>query len=399
MSPVPVSHQMILSRRLILRSGLAVSVAAVAGCADPPRWVPPPANSSPSPDRPVRTTELSFTPGRVLSTSALAPGYAVPLMRTVSRYLAPTPDNRRHPTYAGAVALVAVDGAVTVHEAVGDALRYDVGPVELPPQRRVAMRPDSIFDIASITKVFTALLVLKLADGGQVELSAPVADYLPEFGRGSGRDQVTIAMVLAHTSGLPVGVSLSGLSGASAKRSAILTTPLLRGASPGDTFRYSGLGLMVLALLVEQVTGGALDEVLHNELTGPLGLADTGFRPLDRLTSAEVDRRLVATDARRIRGLLRGEVHDSIANSLGGIAGHAGVFSTARDLAVVGQMLLNGGEYGGVRVLSEPMVRRMLVNANVGLPAVDAERPGGHRRTGSGWNWTNRGSWAGWRHP
>ena len=83
----------------------------------------------------------------------------------------------------------------------------------------------------------------------------------------------------------------------------------------------------------------------------------------------------MATDARRIRGLLRGEVHDSIAHSLGGVAGHAGVFSTARDLAVVGQMLLNGGEYGGVRVLSEPMVRRMLVNANVGLPAVDAERP------------------------
>lgn len=375
MSPVPVSHRVLLSRRLVLRSGLAASVAAVAGCADPPRWVQPSASSSRSPDRPVRTTELSFTPGRVLSTSALGPGYAVPLMRTVSRYLAPTPDNRRHPTYAGAVALVAVDGAVTVHEAVGDALRYDVGPVDLPPDRRVAMRPDSIFDIASITKVFTALLVLKLAVGGQVGLSAPVADYLPEFGRGPGKGKVTIAMVLAHTSGLPVGVSLSGLSGAPAKRSAILTTPLLRGASPGGTFRYSGLGLMVLALLVERVTGNALDAVLREELTEPLGLADTGFRPLDRLTSAEVDRRLVATDARRIRGLLRGEVHDSIANSLGGVAGHAGVFSTARDLAVVGQMLLNGGEYGGVRVLSEPMVRRMLVNANVGLPAVDAERP------------------------
>ena len=239
MSPVPVSHRVVLShrvmltRRLILRSGLAASVAAVAGCDDPPRWVQPSASSSPSPDRPVRTTEPSFTPGRVLRPSALAPGYAAALMRTVSRYLAPTPDNRRHPTYAGAVALVAVDGAVTVHEAVGDALRYDVGPVDLPPERRVAMRPDSIFDIASITKVFTALLVLKLADGGQVGLRAPVADYLPEFGRGPGKDKVTIAMVLAHTSGLPVGVSLSGLSGAPAKRSAILTTPLLRGASPG----------------------------------------------------------------------------------------------------------------------------------------------------------------------
>jgi CubicO group peptidase (beta-lactamase class C family) len=179
-------------------------------------------------------------------------------------------------------------------------------------------------------------------------------------------------MVLAHTSGLPVGVNLTGRSSDAARRAAILETPLLREAVPGTVFRYSGTGLMVLGLLAEKITGRRLDALLRSGLTGPLGLRDTGFRPLDWLRDRG---RLVATDARPARGLLRGVVHDGIASTLGGVAGHAGVFGTAADLAVVGQMLLDAGTYAGRRVLAEATVRRMLVNANDGLPAVDAERP------------------------
>ncbi|MFG2061408.1 serine hydrolase domain-containing protein [Micromonospora sp. NPDC048871] len=132
---------------------------------------------------------------------------------------------------------------------------------------------------------------------------------------------------------------------------------------------------MVAAQLVEHVTGQRLDQALKSGITGPLGLTDTGFTPKKWLSSADQAQRLVATDARSSRGLLRGIVHDDVANHLGGIAGHAGIFSTAADLTVIGQLLLNGGTYRGTRILSEALTQRMLTNVNAGLPAVDAERP------------------------
>ncbi|WP_327024789.1 serine hydrolase domain-containing protein [Micromonospora sp. NBC_01739] len=132
---------------------------------------------------------------------------------------------------------------------------------------------------------------------------------------------------------------------------------------------------MVAAQLVEHVTGQRLDQALKSGITGPLGLTDTGFTPKKWLSSADQAQRLVATDARSSRGLLRGIVHDDVANILGGIAGHAGIFSTAADLTVIGQLLLNGGTYRGTRILSEAVTQQMLTNVNAGLPAVDAERP------------------------
>jgi CubicO group peptidase (beta-lactamase class C family) len=133
---------------------------------------------------------------------------------------------------------------------------------------------------------------------------------------------------------------------------------------------------MVLAQLVEQVTGQPLDQALRAGLTGPLGLRHTGFNPLRWLPSADRATLLVATDARSSRGLLRGTVHDDVANQLGGVAGHAGIFSTAAEVAAIGQLLLDGGTHRGKRILSAAAVRRMLANANPGLPAVDPERPG-----------------------
>ncbi|WP_173056744.1 serine hydrolase domain-containing protein [Phytohabitans houttuyneae] len=360
---------MSVSRRTVLGAGLAAATAGLAGCGPQPSsatWATPGESSSAGP--------VSSPPGRSAGPSASASPSAPAAVRDdklaaeLERFLKPTKENPKHPTYAGAVALVMVDGKVKAQVAVGHALRYNAGPVELPAARRVAMRADSVFDLASLTKVYTAILVLRQVDKGKLDLAAPVVEYLPDF-TGAGKADVTVRMLLTHTSGLPVGATVAGLPDLAAKRKAVLATPLVKGAVPGKVFRYSSTGLMVAAQLVEKVTGVTLDRALKAELTGPMGLRDTGFKPLGWVSSKE---RLVATDARSSRGLLRGTVHDDVANQMGGVAGSAGIFATARDVAAIGQMLLDGG--GGV--LKAATVKAMLTNANRGLPAVDPERPG-----------------------
>jgi CubicO group peptidase (beta-lactamase class C family) len=273
------------------------------------------------------------------------------------------------------VALALSDGKPNANLAVGEALRYGAGPVLLPAAKRVAMRPDSIFDLASLTKVYTAILALQQVDKGRLDLDAPVVHYLPEFA-GAGKSAITIAMLLTHTSGLPVGAKVTGYTTLAERWRAVLATPLVTGAVPGKVFRYSSVGLMVVGKLVEKVTGQPLDRALRSGLTDPLGLRHTGFNPNTWLSAADRANLLVATDARSSRGLLRGVVHDDVANRLGGVAGHAGIFSTAEEVAVIGQLLLNGGTYRGKRILAASTVARMLRNANSGLPAVDPERPG-----------------------
>jgi CubicO group peptidase (beta-lactamase class C family) len=297
--------------------------------------------------------------------------YAKAVTDVLTKYLKPTPDNPDHPGYAGAVALVMVGGRTVLRTAVGDAVRYRAGPVELPASQRVKMREDAIFDLASLTKVYTTILVLQLVDRGKIELDAPVRSYLPDF-TGAGKETVTVAMLLAHTSALPVGAKVTGMSNNTQRWASVMSTPLVKGGTPGTTFRYSSVGLMVLGRLVEKFTGKSLDKAVRDLITTPMGLTDTGFTPLKW---APKDR-LVATDARTSRGLLLGTVHDDVCNVLGGVAGHAGIFGTAREVAAIGEMLRIGGTYNGRRILSAEVVRKALTNVNKGKPAVDAERPG-----------------------
>src|SRR5262245_36221200 len=322
-------------RRGVLGLGLAAVAGGLTACSSPdPKtavWTNPGAPSASG-----AVPSLTASP----STAGTAlPPYGPKLISALKRFLQPSPENPKHPSYAGAVVHVSVNGVTQMQAAVGDALRYGAGPVELAPAKRVAMRTDSVFDLASITKVYTAILALQLVDKGQLDLDAPVVEYLPEFA-GSGKDAVTIAMLLAHTSALPVGAKVTGLPNAAARWSAVVKTPLVSGQAPGTLFRYSSVGLMVLGRIVEKLTGHSLDRALASGLTGPLGLHETGFKPMTWLSSSERAARMVATDARTSRGLLRGVVHDDVANILGGVAGHAGIFSTAKDLAVIGQMLL-----------------------------------------------------------
>ncbi|MEU8423245.1 serine hydrolase domain-containing protein [Micromonospora sp. NPDC048835] len=378
-----------VARRTLLGVGLAAATSALAGCGDRNASNPGTAGDAVA-GTDVAGSRTGFGPAGTIRSPSAAPGAPVPpsggappagqasyardVTALLRRHLPATPQTVQHKGFPGAVALVLVDGEMTVHTTVGEALRYGAGPKLLAASQRVAMRPDSIFDLASVTKVYTAILLLQQVDKGQVDLGAAVRDYLPAF-TGTGKERVTVEMLLTHTSGLPVGAKVTGLPDNAARWNAVLTTPLVSGAVPGDTFRYSSVGLMVAGKIVEKVTGQRLDQALRTNLTSPLGLPDTGFNASSWMSTSSKAARLVATDARSSRGLLRGVVHDDVANHLGGIAGHAGIFASAKDLAVIGQLLLNEGTYQGKRILAAATVRRMLSNHNAGKPAIDPERP------------------------
>ncbi|WP_033292937.1 serine hydrolase domain-containing protein [Amycolatopsis jejuensis] len=276
------------------------------------------------------------------------------------------PDVSGHPHFSGAVGLLAHEGVIVDRYAVGGALRYaDAKGTELPPQQQVPMRNDTIFDLASISKLFTSIAALQLTEQGKLDVNAPVTSYLPEFAA-NGKQDVTVEQLLTHTSGFDADPSPSlwaGYPDIPARRKAILDSPLKN--PPGSTYLYSDLNLLTLGLLIEKLSGKPLDQVVHDRITAPLGMTDTGYNP----PAAKLDR-IAATEYETTppRGLVRGQVHDENAWALGGVAGHAGVFSTAGDLAVLCQAILNGGSYRGHRILQPGTVEKMLTNYNQRFP-------------------------------
>ncbi|HVH13925.1 MAG TPA: serine hydrolase domain-containing protein, partial [Longimicrobium sp.] len=207
----------------------------------------------------------------------------------------------------------------------------------------------TIYDIASLTKVVaTTTAVMLLVEDGRMDLDAPVSRYLPEF-MGGKKDRVTIRHLLTHTSGLPAGAGVSGTP-AEALR-ALMRVPLK--AAPGARMVYSDVGFVVLWAAAERAAGEPLDGLLQRRVYGPLGMVATRFNPggetCDRCSPS-----YRADDGTPVRG----KVHDPTARKLGGVAGNAGLFSTAADLARFAAMLANGGELEGVRVLREETIRR-----------------------------------------
>lgn len=269
-----------------------------------------------------------------------------------------------HPLFSAAVGMLVHDGLIVETHSAGSAVRYADGDgTELPRQEQVPARSDTIFDLASVTKLFTSIAVLQLVDRGKVELNAPVARYLPEFGV-NGKQHITVRQLLTHTSGLEPFLPLwRDWPDRASRISAVMR--VRPQSTPGTTYTYSDLNLIALGVLVERLTGSPLDAVVAERITGPLGMSDTGFNPpahkLPRIAATEFQ-------TQPARGMIRGEVHDENAWSLGGVAGHAGIFSTVSDLAVLGQALLNGGAYAGQRILSERSVRAMLTNYNEEFP-------------------------------
>ena len=269
-----------------------------------------------------------------------------------------------HPMYAGAVGLMGHDGRIVERDASGWALRYADATRELPREQWVPMREDTVFDLASVSKLFTSIAVVQLVEEGSVSLESPVAAYLPEFAA-AGKESVTVRQLLTHTSGFTSWLPLwSRYPDKASRIKAVMDQPLSNPS--GETYLYSDLNMITLGALVERLRGESLDRVVAERITGPLGMAATGYNPSEGTRTAATEYQTAPP-----RGMVWGEVHDENAGSLGGVAGHAGVFSTVDDLAVLSQSLLNGGTYDGHRILSRASVTSLITNSNGAFPGDD----------------------------
>ncbi len=298
------------------------------------------------------------------------------------------------PSVPAAVAAVGRGGVGVGPRAFGWAV-YD------PPGQRVAAQVDTVFDLASLTKVVgTATAAWCLLERGSVRLALRIADVLEGFAPPAQdevpdwRSRVTVRHLLTHTSGLPAGSDLRRVAGGPRERlAAAMRVPLC--APPGQRMVYSDIGFILLAAVLEEVAGMPLDAFCQREVFQPLGMRDTGWNP-----PAATAARAAATEwAERPGpgGYLRGVVHDENARALGGLAGHAGLFAPVGDLAVFADMLRAGG-VGGAPGLP---ARRVLSAAGVGrmtAPAVVREDDGrtlgwqgaGRRGAPCGDLWTER---------
>jgi uncharacterized protein YbbC (DUF1343 family)/CubicO group peptidase (beta-lactamase class C family) len=258
----------------------------------------------------------------------------------------------------GAVVLVGRQRQIVWRKAYGNRA---LEPVREP------MTADTIFDLASLTKVVaTATSVMILVERGKVRLGDPVSRYIPEFAA-AGKRTITVEQLLTHRSGLiPDNEIRDYESGPDKAMENIWNlTPV---AEVGTRFIYSDVNYIVLGELVRRLSGEPLDRFAAANIFTPLGMSETGFRPAEGLRArvAPTEKRggsaTVASTGETTGGAghwMRGEVHDPRSYLLGGVAGHAGLFSTADDLARYCQMILNGGEYRGVRILSPLGVSRM----------------------------------------
>jgi CubicO group peptidase (beta-lactamase class C family) len=270
------------------------------------------------------------------------------------------------PWAAGAVVLAGRGPVIAVAEAAGWAVRYasydprsDTG-VELPPAARVPATVDTPFDLASLTKLFTSVAAVQQIERGTLGMDARVGAYLPDF-HAAAAYGITVRQLLTHTSGLRPELPLYDRPDDAARLA------LLRAEAPTSEpgrYRYSDLNMLLLQFVLERVTGRTLDVLVQDGITRPLGMTATGFAPCPGAAATEDQRR---PWAKADRGMLRGVVHDENAWALGGVAGHAGLFSTARDLAVFCRTLLTGGSYGPARVLGPDFVELLLTPPGLGF--------------------------------
>lgn len=267
--------------------------------------------------------------------------------------------------FPGATTLMAHDGVVVERSAGGYAVKYADTSNVLPQSQWIPARTDTIYDLASVSKLFTSIVAMQQLEAGRIDLDTPVAHYIPEFAA-NGKGDITIEELLTHTSGFdadPVPSLWKGYPDIPSRVKAILDTKPIN--PPGTTYLYSDLNMLSMQLVLEKVTGKPLDTLVREGITTPLHMTDTGYNPpADKLP------RIAATEYQTspARGMVWGQVHDENAWALDGVAGHAGVFSTVDDLAVLAQTILNGGTYKGRRILSGDSVRLMEQNFNQAFP-------------------------------
>jgi CubicO group peptidase (beta-lactamase class C family) len=245
--------------------------------------------------------------------------------------------------FPGAIAVIGTHAGPLVTVTAG---RLDWGPSPAPDA-------NTLWDLASLTKVVgMTSAVAQLVESGRVSLDAPVQRYLPEW-TGPGKERVTVRHLITHQSGLPAFKQYFKLNvSPDSTLRLFMQEPL--DTVPGARMVYSDIGAILLGRIVERVSGETLDAYLARHVFGPLGMRDTRYRP-----PAELLARIAPTEKDPWRGRhLRGEVHDENAFALGGVSGHAGLFSTANDLDRFARVYLNGGALDGARLASAETLRR-----------------------------------------
>jgi CubicO group peptidase (beta-lactamase class C family) len=253
----------------------------------------------------------------------------------------------------------AIETAIASHKCPGgvlwlehDGIKYHkaYGLRALVPQLE-PMTDDTIFDMASLTKVMaTTPAIMLLIERGQVSLDAPVCNYLPQFTR-QGREHVTIRELLTHTSGLPPDLETNEWHGYDTAIKMACATKLE--SPPGTRYDYSDINFILLGEIVQRVSKMPLEVFVRREIYDPLKMTDTGFLPTKTKLSRIAPTQIV--DGRPLRGI----VDDPSARRMGGVAGSAGLFSTASDLARYARMMLNLGEVDGVRIFKPETVKLM----------------------------------------
>lgn len=288
--------------------------------------------------------------------------------------------------FPGAVALVARRGTIVGHRAFGTKVRGQDDPVTL----------DTLFDLESMTKVVaTSTSALILVEEGILRLNDPVSEYLPDFAA-NGKGAITVRDMLRYSAGLPMDNQLLDDPNDDHVWKVMAETPLEY--TPGAKVLYSDLTYRLLGRVVEAAAGMNLNAFAAAHVWGPLGMTDTMFNP-----PAALIPRVAATGYSALRGyMVRGEVQDEQDFALGGIAGCDGVFSTARDIAVFCQMVLNRGRYGGARVLDRQLATKMVKNQTFQVTAATTDSSPINNLLltpkGYGWElWTRRFSNGGMR--
>jgi CubicO group peptidase (beta-lactamase class C family) len=284
-----------------------------------------------------------------------------------------------------AVASRQCPGGVLWLEHDGTAYHKAFGNRALVPARET-MTEDTIFDVASLTKVIaTTPAVMRLIERGQVKLDAPVQTYIPEF-TGDGREAITVRELMTHTSGLPPDIETKTDWHGQAEAIKKACAEKLE-YKPGTAFKYSDINFLLLGEIVQRVSRTPLEVFVQREIYGPLKMKDTGFLPpkekLPRIAPTEVVVRAfsLGDEIQQHAGWkpapLRGVVHDPTARKMGGVAGHAGLFTTAADTARYARMLLNLGALDGARIFKPETVKLMTTVQTP--PEVSAKR-------GLGWD-------------
>ena len=247
--------------------------------------------------------------------------------------------------FPGGVVGVMKDGALVWSEGYG---YHDYN-------QTTAVSADDVYDLASLTKVMgTTTAIMKLVDEGKLALDDTVAEFIPEFDTDEKRE-ITIKQMLLHTSGLPAfKVYVDKLKTRGEILEAVRNEPLEY--APGEDYVYSDLGFILLAEIVEEISGQRIDIYLRNNFYIPMGMYSSHYNPKN--VGRWLTRRIPPTEIDDVynRGIVQADVHDERAYFMSGVAGHAGLFSSVRDIAIFTQMLLNGGTYAGDEYLSAEII-------------------------------------------